>query len=376
MMSSCHDDTSTENKELGRTIFMYFPYSGYSNNLYRNILQNINDVESAIAANHGLGDNNLVYFVARNATQSHLINVTFEKGKIHRDTLKAYLRPEVTTVSGISSILMDVKNLVPAQRYAMVIGSHGEGWLPAHNDFAAKGSRYFGSGTIGHQTDVVTFAEALGNCKIHLDYLLMDQCYMACIENAYDLRNVCDYFIASSTEMMNYGMPYKRIFSSLLFSEPDYEDVCRQYLDFYNNYVDDGESMPYGTLSVTDCSHIEEVAQYMNIVNSYITQPLLYSEILNIQDLDAAHHDPTIYFDLGDYVDNLPADNGVKEEFKSLLRKAIPYKANTKNIFSYSPRKVVEVKSFCGLSVSDPTINEEAISAKRETSWWKATHLQ
>lgn len=50
-----------------------------------------------------------------------------------RKTYKQYTDPVYTTAEGITSILNDVRECTPAQRYSMIIGCHGMGWIPVSN---------------------------------------------------------------------------------------------------------------------------------------------------------------------------------------------------------------------------------------------------
>ena len=47
-----------------------------------------------------------------------------------------------TTVSGLTDIINDMKTFAPAQRYSMIIGCHGMGWLPV-NDSESRAGRTF-----------------------------------------------------------------------------------------------------------------------------------------------------------------------------------------------------------------------------------------
>ena len=49
-----------------------------------------------------------------------------------------------------------------------------------------------------------------------MNYILFDDCYMSTVEVAYDLREVTNYLIASTSEMMAYGMPYHKILKYII----------------------------------------------------------------------------------------------------------------------------------------------------------------
>ena len=69
------------------------------------------------------------------------------------------------------------------------------------------------------------------------------------VEVAYDLKDVTDYLIGSTSEVMAYGMPYAEI-GQYLIGKVDYEGICDGFYSFYSNYSE----MPCGTIAVTDCS--------------------------------------------------------------------------------------------------------------------------
>ena len=55
-----------------------------------------------------------------------------------------------------------------------------------------------------------------------MEYILFDDCYMSTVEVAYDLKNVTSHLIASTSEIMAYGMPYDKI-GQYLIENIDYK---------------------------------------------------------------------------------------------------------------------------------------------------------
>lgn len=52
---------------------------------------------------------------------------------------------------------------------------------------------------------------------------------MSTVEVAYDLKNVTSHLIASTSEIMAYGMPYDKI-GQYLIGNIDYEKVCDGFI--------------------------------------------------------------------------------------------------------------------------------------------------
>ena len=378
-LTSCHDDHPTsvpEPQTAAKTILMFLPFSGDDNNnynLYNNFQQNISDIEQVMVNNGGIGNRRLLVCISLSATRAALVDLVYDKGKCRRDTLRRYSHPALTTAEGLATIFNDMKAVAPADQYALIVGCHGEGWLPARRNAMPPTTRHFGGLSSQHQIETSTLARAVNMAGLKFQFMLFDVCYFSTIEVAYDLRHATDHLIASTSEIMAYGMPYQQMLPSLLKDSPDYDAVCQQFLHFYENYYSSGKPMPYGTLAVTDLRQMDNMVETMREINR---QCSFDDALLNqLQDLDAGHWEPTIYFDFGDYVQRLCHNrDDLHEAFKTSLSKLVISKVATENIYSAAGKKVLKINRFSGLSISDPSVNEQATASKQQTPWWKATH--
>jgi len=380
---SCGSDdpaTPTESDEpevAKQTVFMFLPLSG---NLYSEFLNNIKDFEKAIKEQGGLKNNKFVVFIAQESDQNtcYLIKINYKNNACIRDTLKTYSLDNLdyTTAEGLSSLLNDVKTVTPAYSYSMIIGSHGMGWLPVEEATEIRATTKNSSNTIrktrwfGHKsnykyrTNISTLAESIKNTGTKLKFLMFDNCYMSNIETAYELKDATDYLIASTCEIMAYGMPYDKI-GKYLF-ENDYENICKQFFDFYSTY-----ETPCGTIAVTDCSQLNNMAQIMKEINTAYPDGLSY--IGDVQKLDG--YPTTVFYDFGDYVDKLCEDETLKASFNEQLEKLVPYKAHTPTFFSVSLNGGErEIKTYSGLTISDPSLDQDVKRFKSGTAWYKTTH--
>lgn len=358
-------NTPTEPQIAEKTIFVFMPHS---TNLYKYLLNNIAGMKRAIESNKGLGNTRLVVFIAKDKKQSALINIKYEKGVCKQDTLEKYSSPTYLTTNGRVELFNKVKEYAPANRYAMIVGCHGMGWIPSSTVFKTKKSRYFGGLENGYKIDIDDFAESIKAAGMKMQFILFDDCYMSCMEVAYDLKDATDYIIASTSEVMDKGMPYHRIYQHLMGAEPNYQAVCDNFYDYYTNY-----SAPYGTIGVTDCRYMDEMAAMMKYINTKHTFDT--NRLNNVQDLDGETFTPTIFFDFDDYVRNLCTnDNSTYEQFYALLQRLVPYKANTNYIFSGNMQIATKVNHFSGITISDPSTRSEITESKKYTNWWIQTH--
>lgn len=379
LLSSCSngDEPLPDEVRNEKTLLMYLPWSS---NLTTYFYQNISDMEACIAEMGGLTDERVMVFMSESATEASLFEIKYEQGRCVRTDVKTYTNPAFTTKEGIAGILDDVMVYAPAKRYSMIIGCHGMGWLPVNAGSSARGeemnhwdysgtllTRYFGGTTSEYQTDISTLSGAIEECGVRMEYILFDDCYMSSIEVAYELKDVADYLIASTCEVMAYGMPYSTMGRHLL-GIPDYGAVCEDFYKFYSNYT----AMPCGTLSVTDLSHIEDMAAVMKRINEWCDFD--EDQLGKIQNLDG--YSPTIFYDFGDYVKVLTEQDDAPEElvmeFETKLQQLIPFKTNTERFFTAS-RGPLKLDRYSGITTSDPSISHRAAD-KTNTKWYAATH--
>ena len=373
-LSGCTDEEYKE-KIVEKTLFMYFPWSGKLTDAFDN---NVADMENEIMKD-GLDSKRVIVFFATSSSEAEMYEIVYKNGKCAHEILKEYTNHPYTTTSGLTSILNDVKNFAPAYNYAMTIGCHGMGWIQAertrmykssdykyHWEYEGALTRWFGGSL--YQTDITTLAEAIMNADMHMQFILFDDCYMANVEVAYDLRNVADYLIASTCEIMSAGMPYAMIGGDLLDREPDYQAICDDFYVFYSNYEINEQPYHYGTLSVIDCSQMDMMAEIMNTINAYYTlDPRLLGRI---QKLDG--YNPVIFYDFGDYVEKLGIDESLHYDFEQQLKRTVVYSVHTEQY--YADRVgAFDINAYSGLTISDPSISPIAVE-KENTAWYQATH--
>lgn len=376
--TSCTNEDEPEIAETQNTIFMYLPWSS---NLTSYFYQNIRDMESNIRKIGGLANDRVIVFMSTSSTEATMYEIVYENGECIHLPIDTYTNYPFTTESGLTSLLHQLTAYAPAKKYSMIIGCHGMGWLPVNATRALRSAeknhydydngnlltRYFGGTTKDYQTDISTLSNALNNANIKMGYILFDDCYMSSIEVAYELKDVTNYLIASTCEVMAYGMPYATM-GKYLLGTPNYKAICEEFYKFYSTY----DIMPCGTLSVTDCSQLDELASIMRTINT--NYQFDESELSSIQKLDG--YTPTIFFDYGDYVTKLLKNNSADDDlistFNRQLSLTVPFKTNTERYYTAS-RGPLPIHTYSGITTSDPSISIRA-NEKTQTKWYYATH--
>lgn len=377
-LSACHDDipddlarTRTATSQE-RTIIMYLPYSGSGyNNLYSFFEQNIRDVEQSIKQTGGLGTNNLYVVIADNSpNRVYLYRIRMEGTECVHDTIKRYDHPRLMDAQWVTRVINDVKSISETPKYAMLVGCHGEGWLPPKNNVTRAKTRWFGGP--GYAISIADFAQGIEQTGIKLEYLLFDDCYLSCAEVAYDLRNATNMLIASTSEVMADGMPYAEVFQYLSSPQPNFGQLVNNYIAHYQR-----QSYPYATIGVINTQYIQSMAQLMKQVNATYTWNTANNH--QLQDLDGDHFVPTVYFDFGSYAHTLFGSNlALYSQYQTLMAQLVPYKGNTAYIYNASGT-TTRVNEFSGITISDPSANTgqygyNVALLKTQTAWWAASH--
>ena len=377
-LSACHDDipddlarTRTATPQE-RTIIMYLPYSGSGiNDLYPFFEQNILDVEQSIKQAGGLGTNNLYVVIADHSpARVYLYRVRMEGTECVHDTIKRYDYPRLMDAQWITRVINDVRSISNTPKYAMLVGCHGNGWLPPMDNVARAKTRWFGGP--GYAISIADFAQGIQQAGIKLEYLVFDDCYLSCAEVAYDLRNATNTLIASTSEVMAAGMPYAKVFQYLAAPQPNFGQLVNDYIAYYQS-----TATPYATIGVINTQYIQPMAQLMRQVNATCTWNTANNYLL--QDLDGSYFSPTVYFDFGSYARALFGSNlALYSQYRALMAQLIPYKGNTAYIYNASGTKTL-VNEFSGITISDPSVNTgqygyHVATLKMQTAWWAASH--
>lgn len=346
-----------EQKETppSNTVFFFFPWSTNLTHYFEN---NIKSFEYHLTKKE-FQQNRVIVFISQSAKSACMYEIKMKQGKCIHDTIAKFenYKYEYTKTEGLSHILNLAKGNTPTPSFSMIIGCHGDAWIPAKDM-----KRSFGGGDIESRIDISTLHDALKQSNLKSEYILFDDCYMASIEVAYELREVCNFLIASPAEIMAQGMPFKDIAIDLL-NTPNYENICNDFYNYYaNNY-----SAPYGAISITNCKELDKLASIVKRINQSATND---TQNLNIQTYDS--YDPHIFYDLGHYISNYCVDQSLIEEFNTQINNCIPYKAHTKYVYAYNFGQI-EIKYYSGISTSAPSTNSKCASYTN-TQWYKATH--
>lgn len=365
---SCEQEKLIIGDPAQSTVVMFFPWSS---NLKSYFDQNIKDFASAVTS-EGLYNERVIVCIESKPDYVDMIEMKSLSDGCKLDTLFSYSNAGFTTERGLTKLFTTMRTITNTDTYSLIIGCHGMGWLPIDwsedetaqtkaGEFEKPITRYFGGLTNEYKIEISTLAQGLKNADLKLEYLLFDDCYMSSIEAAYELKDVTHYLIACPTEVMAYGFPYQYC-GKYLLGEPDYENVCKSFYNFYRNY-----ESPYGTIAVTDCSELDNLAEIVRQINEQCPNEI---NISNVQQMDG--YTPPIFYDLADVVHHQCTNVYLTDRFDEEMLRVVPYSAHTS--FYYTAAKGPQIiNNFSGITTSVCSTNKRAASAT-ETAWYQATH--
>ena len=386
-LSSCHDDIPIYDsyETTTQTLFVYMPWTGSTtssayalNNFFD---ENIAGMKKYVDTSKGIKGTDIIVFKANSQSQSVMFRMKYNitQQRCEFDTLRTNAGFVSVSEANLESLLNLVTSYSTTGKYSLLIGCHGSGWTPrgSDNTMPRASSRAFGGTEQATQYNISDLRDAIAQSQMKkVRFICFDDCYMANVETAYALKDVTDYLVASTSEVMADGMPYQLVFGYMT-GQTDY----RKWLDgFYQYYMK--TSYPYGAFSAIRCGkHIEDMAAAMRAINQ--TYTFNTAKLNAVQYLDG--YDNHVFFDLGAYVEQLGVLPPLLTDFNKALQALVVHKVSTPYIYTIFsnayrpgdtkyPNNTFKVDKFCGVTISDPTRNATVFDAKQQTAWWKATH--
>ncbi len=289
-------------------------------------------------------------------------------------SVEGYTGSDVKT---LKTVLEYIKDNFPSEEYGFLFSSHGTGWLPY--DYYRKGvitksigADYSGpnynSAGIPCEMELTDFAQTFRDTGMKMSHMLMDACFMGCIEAAYEMRDICDYYMASPTEIYSNGYPYGTLLKYLWGSpEPDLASLGEAFMAKYRGRE--------ATISVTRTAGLENLARVCaDIFGRYTAQISAVDEsqvqafFRREQDHDYEKH---WFYDLGDILTKAGVSAEDLESFNAALNACIIYKSHTVRLFDGR-----ECKAYCGFSSYLPCAgNMDLDNYYTRFMWNKATRL-
>lgn len=193
-------------------------------------------------------------------------------------------------------------NKYPAEKQALVIWSHGNGWYPSFcPDVEADND-------IGISIAGGELRSGIKNINEHLEILIFDACNMQTVEVAAEIAEYTDYIIGSEDGVNSAGFPYAEIFS-MWEEQTNTKNICLEIGYQYHKYYNLEEIFPI-SCSVLKTS---EFPQFLTKLSEFTSQ---WSECAS-DEIFIESRQNCIEFN-GAGTTNLPLDVDIKEFFTNV----------------------------------------------------------
>lgn len=238
LLSSCEKNPFS-NDDYRKVVILYM---AANNNLSSYAEQNIATLKGGFIPDKNSKDILIVYaHIAGNIPKLTRLFKNSD-GSVTEDPVAVYEDHNSANGDVLKAVLNKVKAIFPAKEYGLILWSHATGWLPQgyynstfqgtwFEDPYAGMVKSFGEDR-GVEMEIKELKSAL---PFHFNFIIFDCCFMGGIESVYELKDKATYIVASPTEILANGFPYRDIMSPLFQTKSNLEEACRLFYEYYNS---------------------------------------------------------------------------------------------------------------------------------------------
>ena len=322
-----------------RTVLIYM---AADNSLSSYSYKNIESIVQGTTKTALNGGNLVVYVDAADAAPQLLQIKVKSDGSIQKLAIKDYAEQNSADPLVMRSIFDEVRTSFPADSYGLVLWSHGTAWLPYN---VQPMLRSFGQDE-SNWMEIDELAEALPDHVF--DFIMFDACYMASTEVAYALRDKADYILASPTEVLGEGFPYKLIIGNFFTETADLQQIAETFYNYYNQQTGLYQSASVSLIATEQLDNLAAICREIVIGKQNAIASLPIQELQQLEYLGYTYH---ALYDFDDFINRL-ATEAQYTNYLSILNKVVLYKQTTPNA-TYAKGQLV-INQFSGLSIYVP----------------------
>ncbi|MCD6363430.1 MAG: hypothetical protein J7M13_05460 [Synergistetes bacterium] len=176
---------------------------------------------------------------------------------------------------GCSEALIDfvswAEDNYPADHYALVLWNHGDGWRARNLRVSWKSAGYDEtSDDYLYIDELQTALRILKNRGYEIDLIGFDECLMAMVEVAYEIRNYASFMVASEEVEPGEGWKYDVFLADLANALDSGVSVSPEYLGkmIINSYMETSGA----TLSLIDLGRMDDIASLLKELSSALIE--------------------------------------------------------------------------------------------------------
>jgi len=342
ILFSCIKDNS-DIPQYRRVVVLYL---AANNNLSSYASNNIVSLKEGYLPQEDSRDITLVYSHLSGSNPKLLRLYKDGSGKVMEDVVANFEAQNSVTPEVFKNLLRKVNVIFPAEEYGVILWSHGSGWLPegyysnptgfnAYQPDPYSGMvKSFGEEN-GIEMDITELRDAI---PYHLSFIIFDCCFMGGIEIAMEMKDKCDYIVASPTEILATGFPYDLVMKPLYEEKADLTEACQIYYDYYNNMSGVYKS---ATIAIYQTDKLQKVVEASKTIFNNNRSKMATLDLSGIQKY--YRMDKHWYYDLSDLMKSI-AQPSEFANFSKALDNAVIGKWTTEYFLD------IKISSFSGIS--------------------------
>lgn len=226
LLTACSKENNDNEANAERTVLIYMSaennLANWSGTRYADM-----DLKEIKAGVKSIGNNNLLIYVSKAANGELPYLLRYRNGELRDSIVLSQTEELPCNPEVFEKVARKAFTDYPANSYGLVLWGHATGWVINKDSIAytpspARQKAYGGSNENNSTAsagkwwlNIPTLANVLKRLP-HLSFIFCDCCHMACIENAYELKDVTDYLIGSPAEIPGVGAPYTTITPTLM----------------------------------------------------------------------------------------------------------------------------------------------------------------
>ncbi len=318
---ACHDELNYPESGTRRVVIVYMIGE---NSLSSNAQSDLNEIRAGYTQIPD--DGKVVVYFDNSRTDVKPQIIAFDN-QLGEQVEFEYGTDVVSTDSlTMQNTLRYIVDANPADEYALILWSHGSGWIPANRVAQQRtigvdnGSNSTSSNS-GTEMDIRTLRGVLEEVGVHWQYVMYDACFMQCIEVAYELREVTDWSIGSPAEIPAPGADYTRLMPYFFSEETFAADITQQYFSLYSgNYGLLISAIRSDQLSSLARATAKCLSQLSDFPTDGIQKYCAYTSSTGWK---------PEYFDMASAVNHWTGDGEAYQTWEEALDAAIPYRYAT-----------------------------------------------
>ena len=202
---------------------------------------------------------------------------TFDDQALDPGNLYGEDNADITCPDSLTNFIKWAAKAYPAKKYMLIINDHGGGYMP-HDELPETTTSAPTRGLIYDDGNIVnneknhftakTFKRAITNAGIRFETIYMMACLMNNLEYQFELKDLCDYVIASTFLMPGVGGVLNLLPEQLSQPKVDIEQVlsayCKADVESWDEIIQIDENKAiYTDLTVTRTANIEPLGEMM-----------------------------------------------------------------------------------------------------------------